>query len=242
MAKPKFATKAEEERARQDAAIERAKRASQDDAKATEEEKSEPEKKSVGFLASLDTDGDGKVSASEMLAGGSRALRSAGSAISAASGMDLDGDGVVTAAEVAEAARIQKEKAYQAYQATRNELNTWNDLRRSGDYDELLDRMGNKLYSVKDAMSRRLEKLAKDDDSYGSEETVDAPLFEPLDKAFHVPEGSAETIARPGLRATHRVSRCHRQGESPAKRKIAEGRYTNHETDAKGPRWYIENR
>ena len=63
MAKPKFATKAEEERARQDAAIERAKRASQDDAKATEEEKSEPEKKSVGFLASLDTDGDGKVSA-----------------------------------------------------------------------------------------------------------------------------------------------------------------------------------
>ena len=108
MAKPKFATKAEEERARQDAAIERAKRASQDDAKATEEEKSEPEKKSVGFLASLDTDGDGKVSASEMLAGGSRVLKSAGSAISAASGMDLDGDGVVTAAEVAEAARIQK--------------------------------------------------------------------------------------------------------------------------------------
>ena len=142
MAKPKFATKAE--RRGQDAAIERAKRASQDDVKATEEEKSEPEKKSVGFLASLDTDGDGKVSASEMLAGGSRVLKSAGSAISAASGMDLDGDGVVTAAEVAEAARIQKEKAYQAYQATRNELNTWNEL-EVRHYDELLDRMGNKL-------------------------------------------------------------------------------------------------
>ena len=117
MAKPKFATKAEEEKARDARAVERAKRASFDDAKATEEEKSEPEKKSVGFLASLDTDGDGKISASEMLAGGSRALKSAGSSIASASGMDLDGDGVVTAAEVAEAARIQKEKAYQAYQA-----------------------------------------------------------------------------------------------------------------------------
>ena len=89
MAKPKFATKAEEVRARDARAVERAKRASFDDAKATEEEKSEPEKKSVGFLASLDTDGDGKVSASEMLAGGSRALKSAGSAISAASGLSL---------------------------------------------------------------------------------------------------------------------------------------------------------
>ena len=77
----------------------------------------EPEKKSVGFLASLDTDGDGKVSASEMLAGSSRVLKSRqrrASSMASASGMDLDGDGVVTAAEVAEAARIQKEKAYQA--------------------------------------------------------------------------------------------------------------------------------
>ena len=57
---------------------------------------------------------------------------------------------MVTAAEVAEALG-SKRKRRTRRQATRNELNTWNELRRSGEYDELLDRMGNKR-GVKDAM------------------------------------------------------------------------------------------
>ena len=142
-----------------------------------------------------------------MLAGGSRVLMSAGSAVSSVGsigsmmgsslGMDLDGDGQVTAAEMAEGARRQKEKAKQAYQDTKNELGEWERLRKSGDYDALLDAVGSRMYSVKDAMSRRLEKLAKDDDSYGFEETVDDPLFEPLTKPFAYPKDRPKPLPDP---------------------------------------------
>jgi len=197
VATPKYSTKLEEAQARAEA------KSHGDGAPEAKGERP----KSVGFLASLDADGDGKVSAGEMLAGGSRVLRSAGSAVSSVGsigsmmgsslGMDLDGDGQVTAAEMAEGARRQKEKAKQAYQDTKNELGEWERLRKSGDYDALLDAVGSRMYSVKDAMSRRLEKLAKDDDSYGSEETVDDPLFEPLTRPFAYPKDRPKPLPDP---------------------------------------------
>ena len=109
MAKPKFATKAEEETQAPRRSDRAPKRASRTTPRPRRRRRASPRRRASASWRRWTRTEMAKVSA-EMLAGGSRVLKSAGSAISAASGMDLDGDGVVTAAEVAEAARIQKEK------------------------------------------------------------------------------------------------------------------------------------
>ena len=140
----------------------------------------------------LDADGDGKVSAGEMLGAGLGGLKAASRAtgrqlmkLESVKALDLDGDGVVTAEEIAEAARQKaaavkadidaKAAAVQASaKAVSDEAKVLNDMRKKGDYDSLLDHVGNRLHGGITGFNKFLEGFYVDDrDDLDSVDSVD---------------------------------------------------------------------